>query len=183
MPGNLAALSLESCMQQRNIRKVEVNAKITFLIWIIETFSILLLAAIGVIMSMKELASVINLMIYYVIIPLAFLMNTPDRKDRLIDLGFLSMIRSYVDSNFRLNVQTNQEASVSIDRLRHLTRTKKRRKIFPKCTARASRRPQSAMKQNETNRKEYKSDLICQKEEINTVSKAVYMIVEDIENE
>ena len=88
MPENLAALSLESTMQQRNVRKVEVNAKITYLIWIMETFSIVLLVLVGVIMSMKELASVINLLIYYVIIPLTFLMNTSDRKDRLIDLGF-----------------------------------------------------------------------------------------------
>ena len=157
MPGNLAALSLESTMQQRNVRKVEVNAKITFIIWIVETFSIVLLVLVGVIMSMKELASVINLLIYYVIIPLTFLMNTSDRKDRLIDLGFLSMIRAYVESHFRLTKKNSQEASVGINRIQHSTSTKMRHKIPPKSTSSASQRPQSQMEENQTNRKACKA--------------------------
>ena len=183
MPGNLAVLSLESDMQQRNVRKVELNAKITFLIWIMETFSILLLVAVGVIMSMKELASVINLVIYYVIIPLTFLMNTPDRKDRLIDLGLWTMIRAYVESHFLLTVQNIQEPSVDVDRVQHSPRTNIRHKIPPKSTASASQRTESQMKENQTNGKEYKRDLTCQRREIDTVSRAVGMIVEDIQNE
>ena len=148
-----------------------------------ETFSILLLVAVGVIMSMKELASVINLVIYYVIIPLTFLMNTSDRKDRLIDLGFWSIIRAYVESHFRLTKKNNQEASVGIDRIQHSTSTKMRHKIPPKSTSSASQRPQSQMEENQTNRKACQSDLTCQRREIGTVSRAVDMIVEDIENE
>ena len=183
MPENLAALSLESTMQQRNVRKVEVNAKITYLIWIMETFSIVLLVLVGVIMSMKELASVINLLIYYVIIPLTFLMNTSDRKDRLIDLGFFGLIREYVESHFHLNVQHNQEVSMDIDRVQRSTMKKMIHKIRPKSTAIASQLPPSQMKENKNNRKEYKCHSACQGSEIDTVSRAVGMIAEDIEIE
>ena len=183
VPGNLAALSLEPDVQQRNVRKVEVNAKITFSIWVMEMFSMALLFAVGVIMNMKELASVINLLIYYIIIPLTFLMNTPDRKDRLIDIGFLSMIRLLVESHFRLAVQNNQEVSMDIERVQHTTRTKMRHKVSPKNTASASQRPLSQMKESKTKTKEYKSHLTCQRREINTVSRAVDMTVEDIETE
>ena len=111
------------------------------------------------------------------------LMNTSDRKDRLIDLGFWSMTRAYVESYFRLTKKNNQEASVGIDRIQHSTSTKMRHKIPPKSTSSASQRPQSQMEENQTNRKACQSDLTCQRREIDTVSRAVDMIVEDIENE
>ena len=84
-------------------------------------------------------------------------MNTSDRKDRLIDLGFWSMIRAYVESHFRLTKKNNQEASVGIDRIQHSTSTKMRHKIPPKSTSSASQRPQSQMEENQTNRKACKA--------------------------
>ena len=53
---NVAANSLQSCMQHRNVRKVDVNAKITFIIWLLEIFSIIVVAVVGVVAGMKETA-------------------------------------------------------------------------------------------------------------------------------
>ena len=86
---NVVANSVQSCMQQRNLRKVEVNAKITFIIWLLEIFSIIVVAVVGVAAGMKEIASVLYLLFYYVILPLVFLTNTSDNKDRLVEFGFL----------------------------------------------------------------------------------------------
>ena len=92
----MAANSLQYCMQQRNLRKVEVNAKITFIIWLLEIVSIIVVAVVGLIAGMKEIASVLYMLFYYVILPLVFLINTSDNKDRLVDLGFFNLIRATI---------------------------------------------------------------------------------------
>ena len=96
MSDNVAANSLQYCMQQRNLRKVEVNAKITFIIWLLEIFSIIVVTVVGVVAGMKEIASVLYLLFYYVILPLVFVINTSDNKDRLVDLGFCNLIRATI---------------------------------------------------------------------------------------
>ena len=115
MSDNVAANSLQYCMQQRNLRKVEVNAKITFIIWLLEIFSIIVVAVVGLIAGMKEIASVLYMLFYYVILPLVFLINTSDNKDRLVDLGFFNLIRATICYPCCRVMQNDQDPQINLD--------------------------------------------------------------------
>ena len=112
---NVVANSVQSCMQQRNLRKVEVNAKITFIIWLLEIFSIIVVAVLGVVAGMKEIASVLYLLFYYVILPLVFVTNTSDNKDRLVDFGFLNLIRATICHPCCRVMQNDQDPQINLD--------------------------------------------------------------------
>ena len=115
MSDNVVANSLQSCMQQRNLRKVEVNAKITFIIWLLEIFSIIVVAAVGVTAGMKEIASILYLLFYYVILPLVFVINTSDNKDRLVDLGFCNLIRATICYPCCRVIQNDPDPHMNLD--------------------------------------------------------------------
>ena len=112
---NVVANSVQSCMQQRNLRKVEVNAKITFIIWLLEIFSIIVVAVVGVVAGMKEIASVLYLLFYYVILPLVFVINTSSNKDRLVDLGFCNLIRATICYPCCRVMQNDQGTHMNLD--------------------------------------------------------------------
>ena len=114
---NVAANCLQSCMQQRNVRKVEVNAKITFIIWLLEIFSIIVVAAVGVVAGMKETASVLYLLFYYVILPLVFVINTSDNKDRLVDFGFCNLIRATICYLCCRVMQNDKDQHMNLDEM------------------------------------------------------------------
>ena len=115
MSDNAVANSLQSCMQQTNLRKVEVNAKITFIIWLLEIFSIIVVTVVGVVAGMKEIASVLYLLFYYVILPLVFVINTSDNKDRLVDLGFCNLVRATICFPCCRVMQNDQDPDINSD--------------------------------------------------------------------
>ena len=112
---NVVANSLQSCLQQRNLRKVEVNAKITFIIWLLEIFSIIVVAVVGLVAGMKEIASVLYLLFYYVILPLVFVINTSSNKDRLVDLGFFNLIRATICYPCCRVMQNDEDPHMDLD--------------------------------------------------------------------
>lgn len=101
-PNNRAANSLSHDIQQRNIRSVKVNARVTMMTWMMECVANLFFMVIFFALSRKILFWTINMLFYYVIIPYAFLMNTSHNKDRIIDEGLEAVILNVLGkSNLR----------------------------------------------------------------------------------
>ena len=100
---NLAANCLNEDTQNRNIRKVAVNARIAAVIWGLEIIANFCFALIWVFLvgtSSKE--GLTNSIIwYYVILPYTHLTNTSYNKDRVVDDGWKSVILNSVQSIFR----------------------------------------------------------------------------------
>ena len=90
----MAANALASNIQQINVRKVAVNAKVTFVIWILETISLIVVFVVWIIFQMKELTTTLIFLFLYVAIPLTFLMNTSENKDRLANIEILDIVRN-----------------------------------------------------------------------------------------
>ena len=90
----MAANALASNIQQINVRKVAINAKVTFVIWILETISLIVVFVVWIIFQMKELTTTLIFLFLYVAIPLTFLMNTSENKDRLANIEILDIVRN-----------------------------------------------------------------------------------------
>ena len=93
-PHNLAANALASNVQQRNLRRVDINTNIIFAIWILETASVLVMFVVWIIFQKKELTTTLIFLFWYVAIPLTFLMNNSDNKDLMANIGLLDIVRS-----------------------------------------------------------------------------------------
>ena len=80
----------------RNLKKLKVNADVTFVIWILEWVGyllIIILWAIGALLKVDILLDAI-IVVYYVMLPHCYLMNTSHNKDRIIDEGLKSIIKN-----------------------------------------------------------------------------------------
>ena len=77
-----------------NVKKVAVNAKVTFVIWILETISLIVVFVVWIIFQMKELTTTLIFLFLYVAIPLTFLMNTSENKDSLANVEILDIVRN-----------------------------------------------------------------------------------------
>ena len=97
---NLAANCLNEDTQNRNIRKVAVNARIAAVIWGLEFIANFCVALIWIFLvgttSMEGLTN--SIIWYYVILPYTHLMNTSYNKDRVVDDGWKSVILNSVKS-------------------------------------------------------------------------------------
>ena len=93
-PKNVAASSLSSNIQDRNIRKVEVNACVTSVLWLIEIAAMLWSTFVWIfVFGSSTSVSLTNSMLwFYIIIPYTHLMNTKYNKDRILDYGWKQVI-------------------------------------------------------------------------------------------
>lgn len=93
-PTNRAANSLSKANQKRNIRSVEVNARITMMIWIMECMAnfCVFLCVILVPSKLNLNNLTIKILWYYITMPYTFLMNTSYNKDRIIDEGWKTVL-------------------------------------------------------------------------------------------
>ena len=100
---NRAANSLAENIQNRNIRRYAVNARITAVVWGLEFIAILCVVVIWIfIVGTSSTGGLTNAMAwYYVILPYTLLMNTEYNKDRVIDDGWKSVVLNSVKSLFR----------------------------------------------------------------------------------
>ena len=89
-----AASTLPEEVQQHNVRKVVVNAKVTFGIWILETVALAIVSLLFVILRLNKIATTLVMIIFYVVLPYVFLVNTSDNKNLWINNGFAKMIRN-----------------------------------------------------------------------------------------
>ena len=91
---NLAANSLSFDVQNRNVKKVQIRAKVNFAIWAWETISLAVLAIVSRILQNYELTMTLFILFFYVAIPFIFLTNSSENHDRLVDVGFLKTIQN-----------------------------------------------------------------------------------------
>ena len=102
-PNNHAVNSLAEEIQKRNVRRLKINANVTFCIWVLEWIAFitcLILWAIGSTTKIDVFLEVVVLWTY-VILPHTYLMNTAHNKDRIIDQGLISTIKNALDLPFR----------------------------------------------------------------------------------
>ena len=93
-PDNLAANSLASDIQERNVRKVKISAKVTFAIWVKETISFAVLFFTKNIYHNYELLKTFSVLLLHVVIPFVFLANSSENRERLADVRFLNVIQN-----------------------------------------------------------------------------------------
>ena len=94
MPKNYAANSLNEETQLRNIRKVQVNAQVTFAIYVLETLALALCFVLWFLLRKNEISMTLVVILFYVLLPYTFLMNTDYNKNLITEYGFLNTIRN-----------------------------------------------------------------------------------------
>ena len=93
-PENLAVKCLASHMQLRNIRKVKINANVTFFIWMLEWMANLTTVLASYFALKLNIFPEYALIWYYVVLPYTYLMNTSHNKRRIIDDGMATVLRN-----------------------------------------------------------------------------------------
>lgn len=93
---NIAARSLSKMRQTRNIRKVKVNAQVTFVIYILETVANLSIFIVWFFVNHgnNNLTLTLSVLWFNVILPYTFLMNTSHNKNLVADEGWWNTIRN-----------------------------------------------------------------------------------------
>ena len=105
-----ATSTLPEEVQQHNVKKVVVNAKVTFGIWILETVALAIVSLLFVILRLNKIATTLVMLIFYVVLPYVFLVNTSDNKNVWINNGFAKMIRNVASKGMNgESIQQNNE--------------------------------------------------------------------------
>ena len=93
---NLAAKSLSEPRQIRNVRKVKVNAQVTFVIYILESVANFSIFVVWFFVNQRNsnLTLTLGVLWFNVILPYTFLMNTSHNKNLVADEGWGSTIRN-----------------------------------------------------------------------------------------
>ena len=97
-PDNNAANCLPLDTQMRNIRKVQVNAQVTFAIYILETVALASVVILWFAIRKNELSATLSFVSFYVVLPYTFLMNTSHNKNLITEHGFLNTIRNAIQN-------------------------------------------------------------------------------------
>ena len=93
-PENLAVKCLASHMQLRNVRKVKINANVTFFIWMLEWMANVTTILASYLALKLTFFPEYALIWYYVVLPYTYLMNTSHNKRRVIDDGMATVLRN-----------------------------------------------------------------------------------------
>ena len=117
---NVAAKSLSRDTQLRNMRIVAVNAKVTFVLWLLEFLAVFFIAMAWVfIAGSTTFGTLTNSMIWlHVLIPYTFLMNTSYNKGRIIDEGWKTVVLNsffFVKSCFSRRRRRELQSSRNLD--------------------------------------------------------------------
>ena len=119
-PDNRAAQSLHRTTQAYNMKLVDVNARVTLVIWILESITNIAILVTIVVLGQTSLGNTTNAMIwYYLIISYTFLMNTSYNKDRIIESGWKIVIFNAISGTLTCfskpeNIETLQAAIQAI---------------------------------------------------------------------
>ena len=108
-PDNFAAKSLRSDIQARNVRKANVNAHVTFVIWIFESIGYNICHPL---LGFTRYQYIFSIFWYYLLLPNLFLMNTSHNKDRIIDDGFINTIKNGLRIPINLNIASCLQSNV-----------------------------------------------------------------------
>ena len=121
---NAAAKSLNKVNQARNIRKMKVNANVTFVIWILEWIANIFAYICWILgPNFTRYFPEVVLIWYYIILPHTFLMNTSHNKDLIVDDGLKTTLINAFGIPFSLHlgsstfhvISQNQEKTTEND--------------------------------------------------------------------
>ena len=101
------ARSLPEDIQIRDARKVEINANVTFIMWLAEwlaNLTVMITWFLSPDLQLRLTRTTVVLFWYYVLLPNLYLMNTAHNKDRIIDDGLLSTIKNGLNLPLGLNI-------------------------------------------------------------------------------
>ena len=86
---------LQNHRQLRTQKKIKINAQITFVLWLMETFinmfSLILLFIIG---SVGRTTLTFNMILFLIVLPYIYLTNTSHNKDRIVREGWLNVLKN-----------------------------------------------------------------------------------------
>ena len=108
-PDNDAANCLPLDTQMRNIRKVQVNAQVTFAIYILETVALASVVILWFAIRKNELSVTLAFVSFYVVLPYTFLMNTSHNKNLITEHGFLNTLRNAIQIPCNLQKRNVEE--------------------------------------------------------------------------
>ena len=111
---------LSKDIQIRNMRKVKVNAQVTFVIYILESvanFSILVVWVFVSGMS-SEMTVTMGVVWFHIVLPYTFLMNTSHNKNLLTDDGWWNTIRNAAGIPGSFNFATHEPILSCLETLR-----------------------------------------------------------------
>ena len=92
---NRVAESLSERNQHRNMRTMKVNAEVTAVISCLELFGNLVCIFLFVFLDLSGYTDLfVSLSLYLLLLPYTFLMNTRDNKDRVIDDGWINVLKN-----------------------------------------------------------------------------------------
>ena len=109
-------------IRNRNIRKVETNARVTFVVWILEICANVCIIIVWVFVYGKTTFGTLttNMVWYYLILPHTFLMNTSHNKDLIVENGWKTTIKnamslpiSFRRNNLIQNIQQKKNLDTS----------------------------------------------------------------------
>ena len=116
---------LAEVVQIRNVRRVKVNAQVTFVIYVLEFIANWSIAIVWTLVhgSSSEITITMGLMWFHVILPYIFLMNTSHNKDLLIDDGWWNTLNNAVGTNTRPNYNSSNEQPIPLSEQRTSRKT------------------------------------------------------------
>ena len=101
---NYAPNCLSETVQRRNVRRVKVNAQVTFVIYVVECVANWSIGLFWIFINKKSsnMTGTLGLFWFHVILPYIFLMNTSHNKNLVIDDGWLTTVKNTfgVSENF-----------------------------------------------------------------------------------
>ena len=106
---NIAVKCLSKDIQMRNLRKLKVNADVTFVIWILEWVGYVFIMTSFIFVALLKINILLDvaIVVYYVMLPHSYLMNTSHNKDRIIDEGLKNIIKNVLHIPFDLSAFVN----------------------------------------------------------------------------
>ena len=125
-PNNFAARSLAPYEQNRNMRKVEINARVTFAIWIVETILSVVLFSVIKIWRFDEFTMPYYILCLHIVVPFIFLTNSSENRKHLVDVGFINILRNTIGVNQQQNISLSTVSFTNLPQP-HNTAEKKHR--------------------------------------------------------
>ena len=96
----------------RNLRKLKVNADVTCAVWMLEwvgNIFVMTLWSIGAFQGADDRSLFLEgvIVVYVIVLPHCYLMNTAHNKDRVVDEGLMNIIRNALHVPFDLTIFNN----------------------------------------------------------------------------
>ena len=96
-------------------KKIKVNAQITLVLWLLESFNFVAdLIIYAVFQSLGKTKFTQNMVLFLVILPYSYLANTSDNKRRIAEEGWKNVLRNIFSVNCKTNNDSNNLTRVYV---------------------------------------------------------------------